>query len=175
MKVIRTLGAVFDNAVNNFTGLAGVLLIFVMLVVCAEIVLRYFFHSPTLWVLEISEVLLLYITFLGTAWLLRREGHVKIDMLLTRLPLRTQALLNITTSTIGAIMWLALTWYGIVVTLDLFQRGISTPTVLHLPRFAIILIIPVGSLMLAIQFLRRAGGYWKTWRPPEKKEIQISL
>ena len=175
MKLLRKFAGIFDGTVDAFSVLACVLLVFVMLAVCAEIVFRYFLHSPIIWVVEISEVTLLYITFLGTAWLLRREGHVKIDMLLTRLPLKAQALLNITTSTIGAVMWLVLTWYGIVVTLDLFQRGILTPTVLHLPRFAIILIIPVGSLLLSIQFFRRAWRYWRTWTAPEKKEIQISL
>lgn len=175
MKLQTKTVRILDGVLDAFSSLAGVLLIFVMLAVCAEIVMRYFFHSPTVWVLEISEVLLLYITFLGAAWLLRREGHVRVDMLLTRLSLRAQAFLNITTSAIGAIMWLTLTWYGIVVTLDLFQRGILTPTVLQLPRFAIILIIPVGSLLLSLQFFRRAGRYWRTWTAPEKKEIQISL
>lgn len=175
MRLQAKASHILDGILGSFSSLACALLIFIMLAVCAEIVMRYFLNAPILWVVEISEVILLYITFLGAAWLLRREGHVRIDMLLTRLPPKPQVLLNIITSTIGVLMWLALTWYSIVVTLDLFQRGVLTPTVLHLPRFAIILIIPVGSLLLAIQFLRRAGGYWKTWRPSEKKEIQISL
>lgn len=175
MRLQAKASHILDGILGSFSGLACALLIFIMLAVCAEIVMRYFLNAPILWVVEISEVILLYITFLGAAWLLRREGHVRIDMLLTRLPPKAQVLLNIITSTIGILMWLALTWYSIVVTLDLFQRGVLTPTVLHLPKFAIIVIIPVGSLLLAIQFLRRAWGYRKTWIAPEKKEIQISL
>ena len=170
MKVIRTLGTVFDNAVNNFTGLAGVLLIFVMLVVCAEIVLRYFFHSPTLWVLEISEVLLLYITFLGTAWLLKREGHVKMELLLSRLNPRNRGLLNSITSVIAAISCLVVAWYGALITWDYYQIGYTTMTAWRPLVAPFIVIIPVSSFLLFIQFLRRAYGYLGEWRAPEDKE-----
>lgn len=173
MKLLRKFAGIFDGTVDAFSILACVLLIFVMLAVCAEIVFRYFLHSPIIWVVEISEVILLYITFLGTAWLLRREGHVKIDLLLSRLKPKTQAWFNIIISVIGAIMCLLLVWYSAQETWVLFQRGVLTPTVLALPKAPIILIIPIGSFLLFIQFLRRAQGYWRGLAPRERMEISL--
>ena len=50
---------------------ATLIFVAMMLVVCAEVLLRYGFNSPISWVVEISEYALLWITFLGAAWVLR--------------------------------------------------------------------------------------------------------
>ncbi|GAH24314.1 unnamed protein product, partial [marine sediment metagenome] len=69
----------------------------------AEITARNLFNYSIRWVLEISEVSLLFITFMGAAWLLRREGHVSLDLLVPRLKPKTQTIINVTTSIVGAI------------------------------------------------------------------------
>ena len=108
---------------------------------------------------EVTECLLLFITFLGTAWLLREEGHVKVDIVLNRLKPQTTAFLGIISSIMGVLVSITLTIYGFNVTWDNFQRSIYTPTALEIPVFAILAIIPIGSLMLFIQFIRRTGKF----------------
>ena len=154
----RTLD-IFDRIINIMTFLAGILLVFIMLSVCSEVVLRSFFNRPQIWVTEVTECLLLYITFLGTAWLLREEGHVKVDIILDRLKPKTVALLGIISSLVGLFVSIILTVYSISVTWNYFQRGIYTPTALEIPVSAILVIIPIGSLMLFIQFIRRTGKF----------------
>lgn len=148
-----------DKALSGMAFVAGCILIFIMISVCADVILRTFFKMPQIWVTEVTECLLLYITFLGTAWLLREEGHVKVDVILNRLKPRTVAFLGIISSLIGLFVSIALTVYGLGVTLNYFQRGIYTPTALEIPVSAILLIIPIGSLMLFIQFMRRTGKF----------------
>jgi TRAP-type C4-dicarboxylate transport system permease small subunit len=150
---------IFDRTLNVMTFLAGILLVFIMLSVCLEVVLRTFINRPQIWVTEVTECLLLYITFLGTAWLLREEGHVKVDIVLNRLKPQTTAFLGIISSIMGVLVSITLTIYGFNVTWDYFQRGIYTPTALEIPVYLILLIIPIGSLMLFIQFIRRTGKF----------------
>ena len=157
-KMNRSLD-IFDRIINIMTYLAGILLVFIMLSVCLEVILRSFFNRPQIWVTEVTECLLLYITFLGTAWLLREEGHVKIDVLLDRVKPKTVALLGIISSLIGLFVSLILAIYGLGVTWNYFQRGIYTPTAMEIPVFAILAIIPIGSLMLFIQFIRRTRKF----------------
>jgi TRAP-type C4-dicarboxylate transport system permease small subunit len=121
--------------------------------------MRYFLNQPLQWIIEITEYALLYITFLATAWLLKREGHVTVDVILNRLGKRTQSFLGIFSSVIGIIVSSCLIWYGVEVAWDHFQRGIYNPTVLEFPKAPIIAIIPLGSLVLLFQFLRRAYGH----------------
>ena len=110
MKQARKVGSIFDNVLNSCAGLAIGIIYFMMLAVCAEIVFRYFLHMPLKWVVEISEVLLLYMTFLATAWLLKEEGHVTIDVLFTRFKPKVQNLLSVIISIIGALVALILVW-----------------------------------------------------------------
>lgn len=152
---MKKLMALFDHVVNGMIFLAGLILVFIMLSVCLEVILRYFLNRPQVWVTEVTEVLLLYITFLGTTWLLRQEGHVKVDILLNRLKPRILALLGIFSSAIGILVSITLTVSGFQLTWDYVQRGIYTPTAMEIPVWIIIVIIPVGSLMLLVQFIRR--------------------
>ncbi len=149
--------AILDHVINGMTFLAGVLFVFIMLAVCTDVVMRYFFNRPLIWVTEVIECLLLYITFLGSAWLLREEGHINVDVLVSRFNPKTKALLGIISSIIGLFVSLILTVYGFRLTFDYVVRNIYTPTVLEIPVSAIIVIIPVGSLMLFFQFVRRTA------------------
>ena len=150
---------IFNQCLDILSSLAGVILIFIMLSVCLEVIMRYFLNRPLIWVTEVTECLLLYITFLGTAWLLREEGHVTVDIILNRLEPKVAALLGIINSIIGSFVALVLTWYGTVVMWDKFQRHIYTPSIMEIPIAAIVIIIPVGSIMLFTQFLVRTTKF----------------
>ena len=149
----------FDHILNAMAFLAGIILVFIMLSVGLEVILRYFFNRPMIWVTEVTECLLLYTTFLGTGWLLREEGHVKVDIILNRLKPRTTAFLGILSSLVGIFVSIMLTFYGMSVTLNYLGRGIYTPTAMEIPVATILVIIPIGSFMLFIQFVRRTGRF----------------
>lgn len=155
------LGLFFDRALEVMATLASLVLIFVIIIVVADALGRYFFGFYIIWVTLISEYSLLYITFLGGAWLLREEKHVMVELVTGQLAKKKQALLGIITSLIGAIVYTFLLSYGVIVTVDHFQRGIYDPGILRFPKAPIILIIPVGSFFLVVQFLRRA---WRGYR-----------
>ncbi len=159
MRLLRKASALFDSTLGVFAFFAAILLAFIMLSVSAEVVARYFLGHPLIWVIEVTEFALVWITFLGAAWVLKREAHVVMDIVLTRLEPGTQALVNIITSVIGVAICLVLTGYGAFVTWDLYQREQFIPTILRPPSHILFAIIPIGSFMLFIQFLRRTYGY----------------
>ena len=95
--------SVFDRALNVTAFAAAALLIFMMLAICLEVVARRIGY-PQEWQMEITEDCMIFITFLGAAWLLKREGHVKMDILVNALNPRAQAWLGIIASVIGVII-----------------------------------------------------------------------
>ncbi len=159
MKLLTKVIAVFDRVIDIVAILAAVGIVFMMLVVSAEVVMRYFFGRPLIWVMEVTEGTLLYITFLVAVWVLRREQHTKMDIVLTRLSPISQDVLNIITSIISAFICLLLTWYGARVTWQHLVGGIFTETAMEFPMAPLLVIIPVGSFLLFIQFLRRTYSY----------------
>ena len=106
----------------------------------------------------------MYIGFLGATWVLKEEGHIKMDLVVNRLNPRAQAWLNIVTSFIGIIICLIITWYGILVTLHLYQSGQYFAAYLKPPKYIILSVVPLGCLLLFIQFVRRTYGYIKDLR-----------
>ena len=163
MKLLARGWIIFDRINGILALMGGILLIFMMLAVCYEVVSRYFLGGGIIWVVEFSEYILLYITFLATAWLLRKDGHVKMDIVLTRLKLKTQIIVNSITSIAGAITCLVIAWAGAEVAWDHLQRGLYQPTLIEPPDFPIFAVIPVGSFLLFIQFLRRSYSFVGSW------------
>lgn len=154
---------VFDRALDVTAFTAAALLIFIMLAICFEVVARRIGY-PQKWEIEVVEYCLLYVTFLGAAWLLKQEGHVRLDVVVERLSPRVQALLGSITSILSIIISLLLVVYGFQVTWDCFQRGIFRLTPLLAPMWPLIIIIPIGSLFLLVQFVRRTYGYLRAGR-----------
>lgn len=150
---------IFDHLLNFGAVLSGILLVFIMLSVSFDVILRYTLNQPLEWAVEISEYLLVGLTFFATAWVLRRDGHVKMDQLFNVLGPRTQNILNMITSILSAIACLIIVWYGTVVTIEHIQTGDSYYTTLEAPKWPISAIIVVGFVLLLFQFLRRIRGY----------------
>lgn len=132
-----------------------------MLLVVAKVAMRYFFNSPIVWVIDITEYAMLFITFLGIAWLLKKEGHVIMDLLLDRLNQKGRHLATAITSFVAAIICFIITWYGVVVGLDWYNINYFYQGALDIPAFYLEAVIPVGMLLVTIQFLRRAYNNWK--------------
>lgn len=166
MKGLPEFKKIWDRIVDAIMILAGVLLWGQMLIVNVEVFSRSLGH-PTTWVAEISSILVLWIPFMIAGWVLRREGHVKMDLFVERLSLRSQALINFVTSLIGFVVMLIVTLSGLMTTL--YWMGNRTPTMLMLPRSPIIGIIFFGSLLFAIQFLIRAFENFSQWKAEQPK------
>ena len=147
-----------QGVLNSLEIIAEFLIMFMMVSTVFNVILRNFGWGM-LWSLEITEYSLVFIPFLGAAWLLQREGHISLDLLLERIAPRPRILLNIATSIVVAAVVLILTWYSAHATADSFQVGYLAPGMLRFPRYLLLLVIPVGSFLLFIQFIRRINKY----------------
>ncbi len=167
MRILRKVAGIFDRIDTLLAVVASVLIFFIGLATLYEVVMRYFFNNPTAWTVEVSTIALLYIAFLGAAWVLKTERHVKIDIVLNQLNPGHQALLNMITSVISAIVCLVIAWYGVKATLESFQIGFRLETALQTPQFIVLAVIPVGSFVFFVRFLKRSYGYLVGWRAQE--------
>jgi TRAP-type C4-dicarboxylate transport system permease small subunit len=161
---LKKITNIFDGTNNAMAAFGSILIIFVMLLICAQIVMRRFLGQSIFWAIDISEFSLIYIPFLGAAWLLRKDGHVIIEVVITRFRPRGQAMIHFINSIIGGAACVVITWYGTAVTWDFHQLSYTMDTLLAPPMWPLTIIIPIGGFLLTIQFARRAYRYWKNWR-----------
>ena len=146
----------FDRFNQVLAAIACTMLVLITLAICWEIVARWTFNLNNPWLVELSEITLLYVTFLGAAWVLGNDKHVTIDLIIERISGVTQRWLHLVLSLLAAVTCFTLVWFGILVALDQFQNEIREPTIMAPQSFWITLVIPFGFLLLGVQFLRRA-------------------
>lgn len=138
--------------VNEWVGKAISFLLVVMIVtICYEIIARYFFNRPTIWSLELNTYLLCVYSLLGGGFTLLRGGHVNVDVLYGRFPIKTRAVLDCLTSFFFFIFVCVIIWNGWKMSYQSMVYGETSGTLLDWPLFPTMFIVPIGSLLLLLQ------------------------
>ncbi len=166
--------AVFDKTVTVMMVMGAALIIIDMLAVSVDVIVRYLVGVSYTGLFELTEYSLLWITFLATAWLLKSGGHIRVDLLVERVPPRPRAIINIVASIVGVILLGALTWYGARLTVLDFQTGAYLSTVLSPVKWPIEIIVPIGYFLLLIDLLRKTNRYLTTLRTLPRGEMKKS-
>lgn len=146
----ETIVSIIEKA---FLFIASLMMAGLVFIVCVDLALRYFLNAPLLWGTEITEIFLLYITFLGTAWVFKEDGHVVVDIFSGQAKGRTKKGLTLFGYFLIALVAATLIYYGFTATYDHYRRGVFNPTILETPIAAIIVVIPVGSIPLLLEVL----------------------
>jgi len=161
----------FDRVLNVFIIIAGVLLLYMMLSVCWDVLVRYAFNRPSIWIIDAAGYGQLFLCFLIAAWVLKKDGHVRIDLVFNTLSPRGQLWLNGIMSIIAAIAFLVITGFGAQNELVLFQTKLIYNSVILPLKYPIYFIIPLGSLLVSIQLIRIAiNCFTKLKEPPPRVE-----
>ncbi|MGS1096869.1 TRAP transporter small permease (plasmid) [Aquamicrobium terrae] len=156
---MKSIERLFDRLLDVTAVLASVILMVMMLATVAKIAIRATFNIGILGIDQISGIMMVYMTFLGAAWVLRSEGHVMVDLLTASVGPRTQRALNILSSLIGAAVCFAMTYYASKAIGLSLRRGVVVAAELEIPRAVSLFAIPVGCVLLGIEFLRRARRF----------------
>ncbi len=145
----------FDFIIEGMAVLAGVILLGITFLVTGAALVRYLGFRAPIWTLQYTEYGLLWSTFLGAAWLLREGGHIRIDTVISRLGAPIRRKVELGNDILGFMVSIIMFGFGALHTIDLYQRGIMEVKGVIVPKFPFFLIIPLGGLTLAMQFVRR--------------------
>jgi TRAP-type C4-dicarboxylate transport system permease small subunit len=146
----------FDKLSDIMAALAGVLLVLISAAMCYTIFMRFVFRQTTIWIIPMSEYALLWIVFLGTTWLLKEGGHITTDVIYIHLNEKSKRYLDFVMSIVGGLACALLLYLGIVHICDCILHGVTDVRAMTVPKSAVFIIIPIGSLFLTIQFFRTA-------------------
>jgi len=171
-KLIDRFHRFFDHIVDYAAFISGIVLGLVTLLVCTDIVMRYFFNKPIQGSLESSEYGLLFLTLLAAAWLVRKNKHVRMELLVNKLKPATQAYINGITSILCVLICGIVTYYGVLVVIDRFQTGHRLTTTLEPLSYPLMSIIPLCFFLLIIQFIVSAYGYFAEAKALKKNRMK---
>lgn len=67
----------------------------IVIIMGAQVVMRYVFHNPLTWAQELSILTMIYMSFFAADMVYRRKAHIGIDFFIKLFPPRVQKLLNL--------------------------------------------------------------------------------
>ncbi len=137
-----------------FNALAGAAIVAMMLLTCADVVLRLF-RRPVPGTYEIVGFLGTVVIAFAMAYTSLEKGHIAVELLVEKFPRRLQSGIEAAVSLIGAALFGLLTWQSLRYGTDLRQSGEVSVT-LTMPIYPFIYGIAAGSGLLTLVLLTDA-------------------
>ena len=127
-----------------------------------DVMMRYFFNSPTSWAIEIAQYLMLIAFFSPLAYVQKKNEHIKVELFIHYLPPPVRKILSsvfipafilivnsVLLIQVGKLSWKHLT------------RGTVSATILKIPLFPLSMILVIAFLVTVIitlvQFKKEPG------------------
>lgn len=125
--------------------IASWVLALLAVVTFGDVIARYFFNAPFTFTVEVTELAMGLIVYLGVGLVTHQNGHTRVDVVTLRLPQRARRRLALVTN------GLALAFLGVMV----WQLGLRGETVLkgdvtpiwHLPIWPVVFVMAAGSAL----------------------------
>lgn len=135
----------------GFNTLAGAAVVLMMLLTCADVLLRLLRH-PIPGTYELVGYLGTVIISFSLGLTSLSKGHIAVEILVEKLPRRAQAGIEAGTSLISAALFGLIAWQSLVYATDMRQSGEVSVT-LTMPIYPFIYGIAAGSTLLVLVLL----------------------
>ena len=110
MKLSARLDAHWQRLLSALALLACALVALMVIVICADVLVRNAKLGSLPWATEVAEYTLYLSTFLAAPWLLRQGAHVRMDIVLKMLPAHMAWALEALADVVAILACAALTW-----------------------------------------------------------------
>lgn len=140
------------DAINDWVGkVISFLIVAVVFILVYETVARYAFNAPTTWAHHISWNLTGPFFLLGGAYGLLKKGHVNMDVVYNRFPLRMRAIIDLFTATLFFLFCGMLLWLGIEYAWGSLKGLENSGPPLYFPLYPVKLTLPIAAFLLLLQ------------------------
>lgn len=153
---------------------AAAFLFCLMLLACAEVLMRKLFGSPIHGQADLVEIMIPTMGFFGLAYCQRLAGHVRMELLIHKLKGRALWIAEFTGNFATILIVLALIWGTWTNFLNAWEIGDSTMDA-EIPVWPPKLIITVGFCLLLIRCLIAFAGYIRLIRYPDAEPIGVPI
>jgi len=154
--VLDKAGDYLDKVLKPVTkvvnGIGTGILLLMVLLEGVNVILRYFVRRPMPGTVELEELMLVVLVFLGVAYTAVQKRHVKVDLVLSRLPHSVRAVIDSITTLLSLVLCFLLVWRVIVYALAGWERGAAS-SILRVPFFPFTFLVAFGSALLGIALL----------------------
>lgn len=172
-----------EGVISRLSLGAGVIgqvgLVFMVVSISYDVVMRYVFVAPTHWALEVNTFLLAFLCVIPAGDVLRVGGQIRITFLFDRLKPAVKARLDILRAAAGLFFCGIMIWKGADVAWQAWLHNDRMSTSLGTPMVIPYLLLPVGFGLLALQYAvilaarRPKSPILPGERPPPQKQPEV--
>ena len=144
---------VIDKVTMVLAYTSGALVVVMMVSIVYDVVMRHIFNRPTIWADEVSCFLLVGVSFLGAAYALKMDAHVRIETFVDLLPLRAKNFVEAVTDVVSVAFLFIFAWQGCRLVFESFVHTRIAPTLLRTPLYLPQTFLAVGLSWFWVQML----------------------
>lgn len=171
---MQRASAIYGRLLDAMMIAACLLLLFMTLLIGADVGLRNAARSGISWSNEVSEYLLYVMTLLAAPWLLRQGQHIRVDIVLRVLPVRVGWVLEWVGDLLGLGCSLYFVWYGWKVLAASYSSGAISIKTLVMPEWWIMVPMPLAFIAVSIEFVFRMWRLANAERAPRSDAVSAS-
>ena len=149
----------YDKLVKYSGYLASALFIAIGFIVSYEVIMRYLFNSPTIWVNEVSRFLQIWATYLALTYSFHKQDFIRINVIYDRLNENGKKILDFISFIFILIFSSFVVYYGWLIAYDSLKVGRTSSTILDVPSFLTELAIPLCFAFLVLRVILEAIKY----------------
>ena len=149
----------YDKIVKYSGYLASALFIAIGFIISYEVIMRYLFNSPTIWVNEVSRFLQIWATYLALTYSFHKQDFIRITVIYDRLNQTGKKILDFIRFIFIIIFSCFVVYYGWLIAYDSLKVGRTSSTILDVPSFLTELAIPLCFAFLVIRVILEAIRY----------------
>ena len=135
-----------------------------VVLVNANVIMRYFFNSPIRWAEEVVTSLFVWTVFIGSAYAYRKHSHLGVDILVNLMPPKMKAVVKSVMSVVELLVLSMLTWISSQYVYHLiYNRAgklkIVMTDMLRIPKWWTAIAVPIGfglSVIYSVYFMVKA-------------------
>ncbi|MGD1974137.1 MAG: TRAP transporter small permease [Desulfobacterales bacterium] len=154
---MKQLWTLFTRIIDGLTYLSGWIaalsLLGAALIVTEGVLVRKILGISTIWQIEASVFLLIFVVFGGAAFVQKNEHHLNVDLVIIHLSPRTREITLIVVSIISCVLAAVLAWYAWPMWWESVVGNEHSESLWGPPLWIPYLFLPLGMTLLFLQYI----------------------
>lgn len=151
----RTVVRLYDRFIGLLGVISALMLLALPTIIAFDVVVRVLRIGNIKWIIDVSEYLLFFSTFLGAPWLMRQGLHVRVDVLLAALNKNLARKLEQSLDLFCIMICGALAYYGMLAAIDAYRLDLKQFKAITVPDWPFHAVFTLAMVLLIVEFTRR--------------------
>ena len=151
-QIIPVIVKVINVIVWVLVSIAMIVLVGMMLITVVDVSGRYLLNKPIVGSTEITEVMMVSLSFLALVWCTMKKVHIRLDLLTDYIPPATRTINDTIFFVLGMVLFSFISWQNFLMAKANYIAGYSS-WVLHIPNYPFYFVVAITTGIVALILL----------------------